>query len=90
MRGEALASLPGGNGQDSDRSGSGALGPGVSFVTSMEPFFFVLIALLLFTIVFGPIFGAESRPGFRRPDRKPRPMMGALRPSDWDKQGWDR
>jgi hypothetical protein len=52
--------------------------------------FYVLIALLLSSIVFGPIFGAESRPAFLRPHRKPRPMMGALRPSEWDKQGWDR
>jgi hypothetical protein len=56
----------------------------------MEPALYVLIALLLSSIVFGPIFGAESRPAFLRPHRKPRPMMGALRPSEWDKQGWDR
>jgi hypothetical protein len=56
----------------------------------MEPAFYILIALLLYSIVFGPIFGAESRPGFLRPRRKPRPMMGTLRPSEWDKQGWDR
>lgn len=28
------------------------------------------------TMVLGPIFGAESRPAFKRPDRKPRPMVG--------------
>jgi hypothetical protein len=56
----------------------------------MEPFFIFLIAALLATIVLGPILGAESRPGFLRPNRKPRPMMGELRPSEWDKQGWDR
>jgi hypothetical protein len=55
----------------------------------MEPFFIFLAAALLVTIVLGPIFGAESRPGFLRPDRKLRPMIGTLRPSEWDKQGWD-
>jgi hypothetical protein len=55
----------------------------------MDPLFFVLIAILLATIVLGPIFGAESRPGFLRPDRKARPMVSSMRPSDWDKQGWD-
>jgi hypothetical protein len=55
----------------------------------MEPFFIFLAAALLATIVLGPIFGAESRPGFLRPDRKLRPMVGTLRPSEWDKQGWD-
>jgi hypothetical protein len=56
----------------------------------MEPYFIFLITTLLATIVLGPIFGAESRPAFRRPDRKARAMVGPMRPSDWDKQGWDR
>jgi hypothetical protein len=56
----------------------------------MEPAFIVLIVLLVFTIVLGPVFGAESRPGFLRPDRKPRPIVGGMRSSEWDKQGWDR
>jgi hypothetical protein len=55
----------------------------------MDPLFFFLIAMLTASIVLGPIFGAESRPAFRRPDRKARSMLGPMRPSDWDKQGWD-
>jgi hypothetical protein len=43
----------------------------------------LLLVLMLVAIVLGPIFGAESRPGFLRPDRKPRPMVGSMRPSDW-------
>jgi hypothetical protein len=56
----------------------------------MDPLFIFMIASLLATIVFGPIFGAESRPGFLRPDRKPRPMVSTMRSSEWDKHGWDR
>jgi hypothetical protein len=55
----------------------------------MEPGLYLLIALLLASIVFGPILGAESRPGFLRPHRKLRPMIGTLRPSEWNRQGWD-
>ena len=36
--------------------------------------FFTLFFLVVF--VLGPIFGAESRPGFLRVDRKPRPIVG--------------
>jgi hypothetical protein len=38
----------------------------------MDPVIFLKAAMLT-AIVFGPILGAETRPGFRRPDRKPRP-----------------
>jgi hypothetical protein len=43
----------------------------------------LLAVLLLPAIVLGPILGAESRPAFKRPDRKPRPTVGSMRPSDW-------
>jgi hypothetical protein len=56
----------------------------------MDPYFIFLAAAVVASIVFGPVFGAESRPGFRRPDRKLRPMLSSMRPSDWDKHGWDR
>jgi hypothetical protein len=56
----------------------------------MEPIAVIFIALVLGTIVLSPFFGADSRPGFRRPDRKPRPAMSTMRPSEWDRQGWDR
>jgi hypothetical protein len=55
----------------------------------MDPVIF-LGAVLLFTIVFGPILGAESRPGFLRPDRKPRPMVSSMRPSEWEPSQFDR
>jgi hypothetical protein len=56
----------------------------------MEPIAIIFVALVAGTIVLSPFFGADSRPGFLRPERKPRPMMGTLRRSDWDNQGWDR
>ena len=56
----------------------------------MDPFFIFLAVALLASIVLGPIVGADSRPGFRRPDRKVRPMLSSMRPSDWESQGWDR
>jgi hypothetical protein len=59
-----------------------AQAPLVSSITSMEPEVLLLV-LSLVAIVFGPIFGAESRPGFLRPERKPRPMVSSMRPSDW-------
>jgi hypothetical protein len=37
--------------------------------------------------VLGPIFGAESRQAFLRPERKPRPNIGAMRPLQWPP--WD-
>jgi hypothetical protein len=44
----------------------------------------ILIAVMLFVIVVGPRFDAESRPGWLRVDRKPRsPMSGSMRPEDW-------
>ena len=40
-------------------------------------FMFILIGVVLFvSVVLGPLFGAEDRPAFRRPDKKPRPMVG--------------
>jgi hypothetical protein len=44
-----------------------------------------LACFFFIAIVLGPIFGAESRPGFLRPDRKPRRMAGAMRRSEWDR-----
>ncbi len=55
----------------------------------MDPVIFLLAAMLA-AIVFGPIFGAESRPGFLRPDRKPRPFAGSMRPSDWEPTEFER
>jgi hypothetical protein len=44
----------------------------------------VLGGVLLFVVIAGPLFGAESRPGWRRVDRKPSSrMVGSMRPEDW-------
>ena len=48
----------------------------------MDPVVFV-VAILFGAIVLSSILGAESRPGFLRPDRKPRQFAGSMRPSDW-------
>jgi hypothetical protein len=53
----------------------------------MDPVVF-LVAVMLGAIVLSPILGAESRPGFLRPDRKPRPMASSMRPSEWDRRDW--
>jgi hypothetical protein len=44
----------------------------------------ILVAVMLLAIVGGPLFGADSRPAWRRVDRKPRfRMSGSMRPEDW-------
>ena len=45
----------------------------------------ILAGVLLFVVVAGSLFGADSRPGWRNPERKARfRMVGSMRPSDWD------
>jgi hypothetical protein len=45
----------------------------------MDPALVIFLGTTMFAIiVLGPIFGAESRPAFLRPDRKPRPMVGPI------------
>ena len=55
----------------------------------MDPVTFLLAAMLA-AIVFGPILGAESRPGFLRPDRKPQPFAGSMRADDWEPSEFER
>ena len=44
----------------------------------------ILVGVLFFVIVGGPLFGAESRPGWLDVDRKPRfRMVGSMRLEDW-------
>jgi hypothetical protein len=44
----------------------------------------VLGGVLLFVVIAGPLFGAESRPGWLKVDRKPSfRMVGSMRPEDW-------
>lgn len=44
----------------------------------------VLTCVLLFAVIFGSLFGADSRPEWRNVDRKPRfRMVGSMRRQDW-------
>jgi hypothetical protein len=44
----------------------------------------VLGGVLLFVVIAGPLFGAESRPAWLNVDRKPSfRMVGSMRPEDW-------
>jgi hypothetical protein len=51
----------------------------------------VLGGVLLFVAVAAPLFGAESRPAWRRVDRKPSfRMVGSMRPEDWPPREFKR
>ncbi len=42
----------------------------------MDPAIIIFVGVpTLLAIVFGPLFGAEDRPAFKWPDRKPRRMV---------------
>jgi hypothetical protein len=44
----------------------------------------ILIRVLLFVVIFGSLFGADSRPGWKNVDRKPRSrMVGSMRRKEW-------
>jgi hypothetical protein len=44
----------------------------------------ILGGALLFAVVFGPLFGADSRPGWKNVSRRPDfRMTGSMRPEDW-------
>ena len=44
----------------------------------------VLGGVLLFVVIAGPLFGADSRPAWRNVDRKAGfRMVGSMRPEDW-------
>jgi hypothetical protein len=44
----------------------------------------ILVAAMLFAIVGGPLFGADSRRSWRNPSQKPRERtVGSMRPEDW-------
>ena len=44
----------------------------------------ILTGVLLFVVVFGSLFGADSRPGWKDVQRKPRfRMVGSMRREDW-------
>jgi len=51
----------------------------------------ILASVLLFVVVFGSLFGADSRPGWKNVERKPRfRMTGSMRKSDWEPPDLDR
>jgi hypothetical protein len=51
----------------------------------------VLAGVLLFAAIGAPLFGAESRPAWRRVDRKPTfRMIGSMRPEDWPPSEFQR
>ena len=59
-------------------------------LNGMDPFIFV-IAGTIGTILLSPILGAESRPEWLRPDRKPSfRMSGPMRPEDWKPSEFER
>jgi hypothetical protein len=43
----------------------------------------ILSAVLLFVVIFAPLVGADSRPGWKNVNRKPRPMVSSMRREDW-------
>jgi hypothetical protein len=44
----------------------------------------ILMAVLLFVVVAGSLFGADSRPAWKNVERKPRfRMTGSMRRKDW-------
>jgi hypothetical protein len=53
----------------------------------MDPGLAILVVVFLAIVLLAPIIGTEDRPGFKRPDRKPRPFVGSMREADWEP--WD-
>jgi hypothetical protein len=50
----------------------------------VEGIVIILVGVLLFVVIAGSLFGADSRPAWRSVDRKPRfRMTGSMRPEDW-------
>ncbi|HKP20307.1 MAG TPA: hypothetical protein VJT68_02250 [Thermoleophilaceae bacterium] len=51
----------------------------------------ILFSVLLFVVVFGSLFGQDSRPQWRDVNRRPRfRAAGSMRPSDWPADDRDR
>ena len=51
---------------------------------------FILVGVLLFVIIAGPLFGADSRPAWRNVERRPRfRMSGSMRREDWPPSEFD-
>jgi hypothetical protein len=51
----------------------------------------IFLAFLVLVPVLSTFLGAESRPAFRRVDRKPElPVVGSMRPEDWPPTEFER
>ena len=51
----------------------------------------ILGGVLLFVVIGGPLFGAESRPAWRNVDGRPDfRMVGSMRPEDWPSSEFKR
>jgi hypothetical protein len=51
----------------------------------------VLGGVLLFVVIAGPLFGADSRPAWRNVNHKPSfRMVGSMRPEDWPQSQFKR
>ena len=51
----------------------------------------ILTAVLVFVVIAGSLFGAESRPGWRDVNRKPRfRAAGSMRRDDWPRDESER
>jgi hypothetical protein len=58
---------------------------GEAYDSAMEETMAIILAgVLLFVCIAGPLFGADSRPGWKHPERKPRfRVVGSMRREDW-------
>ena len=51
----------------------------------------IFAGVLLFVVIFGSLFGQDSRPQWRDVSRRPRfRAVGSMRPSDWPRDERDR
>ena len=52
---------------------------------------FIFVAMMLFAIFGGPLFGADSRRAWRNVNQKPsQPTVGSMRPEDWPPSEFER
>ena len=50
----------------------------------------IFLAFIVIVPLLSTFLGAESRPEFRRVDRKPEPPAGSMRPEDWPPSEFER
>jgi hypothetical protein len=55
------------------------------------PMVFIFVAMMVFAIFGGPLFGADSRRACRNANQKPsEPTVGSMRPEDWPPSEFER